>query len=105
MKLFEFKTNWYGDGRSARCVIKGPRRQVLKYIPKKDFLSLFGGYVVWKKPRPRHPDMPDKAIGVWGRRKVSRFRRILRERGAEFEVVYGEGPRQRPSLWRYSGGG
>jgi len=42
--------------------------------------------------------MPGEGLGVWGRRNVSKLRRILRERGASFKVVDGEGPVQQIAI-------
>ena len=96
-KLFEWNP---GDGfrrGSAQLYIKAPLSEVERFVPKAEFMRLFGGYILWRAPRVPSPDMPSEAIGVWGSRPVSRFKRTLRERGAEYVVVKNEGPSQYPS--------
>jgi hypothetical protein len=90
--LYTFEAPLLGYQRSIPAVVKGERAWVEQFIPLAEFKSLFGGYVTW------HPtDEIAETLGVWGKRNVSRFRRVLRERGAEFDLVHGEGPDQR--LW------
>lgn len=67
----------------AALVALAPRNRVLKHIPIEDFQSLFGGHIGRLVGRSEY-------LGVWGARKVSRFRRILRERGATIRVLGGE---------------
>ncbi len=89
--LYKFETPVLGYKRSVPTVIKGEIHWIVQFIPASEFEELFGGYITW------HPtDEIGETIGVWGKRNVSRFRRILRERKAEFDVVDGEGPIQRP---------
>ena len=57
------------------------------YIPRCEFARLFGGHVISENASKR------QFLGVWGRRKCQTFRRILRERGAEFTIS-----RESPSL-------
>ena len=99
--LYQFKTHFQGQNKSDVIVIKGHLKAILKYIPRNEFGPLFGGYVMFQKPRKSDPNMPGKAVGVWGRRLTSRFRRILRERGADINLILNEGPKQKPYLWRY----
>lgn len=80
-------------GQSEPYVIKGDRKWIELYIPIDEFLVLFGGYATWRPPDEPSESMGE-GVGVWGKRNISRFKRILRERGAEFEIVDGEGPTQ-----------
>lgn len=90
-KLYAFESSLFGEMRSTPVVIKGEIQWVVQFIPAAEFEELFGGYITW------HPtEEIAETIGVWGKRNVSRFRRILRERGAEFDVIDGEGYVQRP---------
>ena len=50
---------------------------------------------MWRAPTTATREMPGEGLGVWGRRNASKLRRILRERGATFRVVEGEGPNQK----------
>lgn len=91
--LYAFESPLLGYTRSVPAVIKGEIEWVAQFIPVAEFQELFGGYITW------HPtDEIGETIGVWGKRNVSRLRRILRERGAEFDVVDNEGSNQRPWL-------
>ena len=92
--LFSFQTHLLGDKRSAPIVIKGSRKWIEKYIPFQEFTQIFGGYLLWRPPQAPSEVMPGEGLGVWGSRNVSKLRRILRERGANFEVVEDEGPTQ-----------
>jgi hypothetical protein len=92
--LFIFQAHLFGADRSPVVVIKGDRQWIERYIPLEEFPVLFGGYILWREPEERSPDMLGEALGVWSRRKTSKLRRILRERGAIFNVIEGEGPSQ-----------
>jgi hypothetical protein len=96
--LFLFQANLFGARRSQPAVIKGDTSWVQSFIPRDEFEELFGGYVLWRKPDEPGDEMRGEAIGVWGSRNVSKLRRILRERGAQFRVLDAEGPAQRLSV-------
>jgi hypothetical protein len=87
-----------GAERSQVQIIKGSRQWIEQYIPLEEFAQLFGGYVVWREPDKKILEMPDEGIGVWGKRKTAKFRQILRERGAVFTVIEGEGPIQQLAI-------
>lgn len=89
--LYIFQMPLLGSLRSIPVAVKAERKWVEQFIPILEFAALFGGYVTWQ-PTERI----DEALGVWGKRNVSRFRRILTEHGGEFDVVAGEGPKQHP---------
>lgn len=93
-EIYQFRSHWFTDGRAERIVVKASEAWVFQFIPFSEFSPLFGGYARWHEPRTPTAHMPSHAIGVWGRRNVSKFRRILKERGATFTVVEGEGPEQ-----------
>ena len=93
-QLFIFQTDLLGDTRSAPLVIKGSREWIEQYIPFQEFTQIFGGYLLWRAAKRSSKTMPGEALGVWDKRNVSKLRCILRERGASFEVVEGEGPIQ-----------
>jgi hypothetical protein len=87
--LFIFQAHQFGADRSPVSVIKGDRKWIEQYISLEEFPQLFGGYILWHAPTEHFPEMPSEAIGVWSKRKASRLRRILRERGAVFHVIEG----------------
>lgn len=92
--LYIFPAPWIRDARSIPDVIKGSREWIEEFIPLEEFIDLFGGYVMWRPPQSATDHMPGEGLGVWGTRNVSRLRRVLREQGAEFEIINGEGPQQ-----------
>lgn len=99
-QLFHFPVNWASTRRSIPFATKGDRIWIEQFMKADEFMDLFGGYATLRPPDSTTEMMLGEAIGVWGKRNISRFRRILRERGAEFEVVEGEGPKQQ--IWTTS---
>jgi hypothetical protein len=94
MILYEFRDPLHRSGAAAPVVVKGSRSAIEQFIPLHEFDDLFGGYVLWRTPAKPTDSMPGHGLGVWGRRTTARFRRILRERGATIERVFGRGPEQ-----------
>ena len=94
MVIYEFRTQLLTPTDTPPLVAKASRADVERFIPLAEFGPLFGGYVLWAAPDRPTDAMPGPAIGVWGRRNVERFRRLLGERGAEVERVSGGGPDQ-----------
>jgi len=76
--LYEYAYDWYGDGR---LVVQGERAFVEQFIPIAEFSKLFGGYIA-----SRSLDGKEDFLGVWRVRTAQRFKKLLRERGAIFEV-------------------
>jgi hypothetical protein len=76
--LYEYAYDWYGDGR---LVAQGERTFVEQFISIAEFSKLFGGFIAC-----RSLDGKEEYLGVWKVRTVQRFKRLLRERGAIFEV-------------------
>src|SRR4051794_28762306 len=79
-QIYDLMSNWYSDGRSEHPVCQGRRFFVERFIRKEEFSELFGGYVLSEDSSGK------EFLGVWGRRKGQRFRRILRDRGAQFTI-------------------
>ena len=98
MVLFSYQSHLLGHKRSAPIVIKGSREWIEEYIPFPEFTQIFNGYLLLREPNEPSEVMPGEGLGVWGRRNVSKLRRILRERGARFKVVDGEGPVQQIAI-------
>lgn len=80
-KLFTYKRHLRTDSDQTTQFIEGEIGFVCSFIPREEFYSLFGGRVLSKDRNDQ------KYTGVWGLRNTKRFTRILRERGAVFEVV------------------
>ncbi|MGI8639721.1 MAG: hypothetical protein ACR2MG_07180 [Pyrinomonadaceae bacterium] len=80
--LYEYESTFYTDGRSEKLVCQGRKDFIEMFIIQKEFDELFGGFILSK-----NIESGEEFIGVWGRRKCQRFRRILRERGAEFKLL------------------
>jgi hypothetical protein len=81
-KLYEYRTSTQNPP-----VIQGRAEFIERFIPQPEMQRLFGGFV-----RSRDWDAGQEYLGVWGVRTASRFRRILRERGASFIVEHCESP-------------
>lgn len=97
--LFEAPLDVGGAPVTAAITIRGPRDAIERFIPLGEFGPLFGGYAIWQPAAEPIPELPGEALGVWGRRTCSRFRRILRERGATVEVRRERGPAQSLARW------
>jgi len=80
--IYEFKSNFYSDGRSEKIVCQGRKSFVENFILQKEFEELFGGFIL-----SGSLESGEAFLGVWSKRKCQKFRRILRERGAEFKLV------------------
>ena len=93
--VFEFRDLIADFTRTPPHVVKADLALVERRLPLSEFAKHFGGYVMWDSPETPTAEMPGPAIGVWGRRNASRFRRLLRERGLKVRRVEGEGPSQR----------
>ena len=66
------------DGDTLVCIAE--RGDMERFISKEETEWAFSGHAVYRR-------WPWKTyIGVWGRKNASRFRRFLRERGAELTI-------------------
>ncbi|HET9341606.1 MAG TPA: hypothetical protein VFO25_01660 [Candidatus Eremiobacteraceae bacterium] len=55
---------------------------ILRFFSYAELASEFGGHaLLYDGTADQH------YVGLWGKKKVSRFRRLMRERGAQFELV------------------
>jgi hypothetical protein len=102
--LYEYQFGVGISRRSPPVMIRGARDAVERFIPHSEFGVLFQRVAIWREPDQPEPDMPGEAIGVWGRRRCRRLRRILRERGAIVEVRHEPGPVQTIGRWGRSRG-
>jgi hypothetical protein len=66
------------DGNTVVCV--APRRGMKRFMSTREVSRAFGGCAVYRRT------LWKTYIGVWGERNGSRFRRFLRERGAELNI-------------------
>ncbi|MGC2237561.1 MAG: hypothetical protein WA584_15470 [Pyrinomonadaceae bacterium] len=81
-KLYEYKSDFYSDGRSEKLICQGRKSFIDDFISQEGFHNLFGGLIL-----SENIETGEEVIGVWGSRKCQRLRRILRERGAEFILL------------------
>ncbi len=79
--IYEYESSFYTDGRSEKIVCQGRKSFVENFILQKEFDELFGGFIL-----SGNVESGEEFLGVWGKRKCQRMRRILRERGAEFKL-------------------
>ena len=92
--LYEFRAMLLTHTSTPPHLVKGSREAIERFIPLEEFPSLFGGYILWRPPADLTPDMPGKGLGVWSLRVGSRFRRLLRQRGARLQREPYPGPLQ-----------
>jgi len=79
-KFFKFKETRYWAG--SRPLVGFAAKYLVKSLIDTDELSeLFGGYLEYENEAG-----DQRYLGVWGDRKVARFLRLLRDRGALVEV-------------------
>lgn len=77
--LYEYTLDW--SKGSKRRHLDGERKFVERYVRLEEFDSLFGGKMLLIDARGQ-----SEFVGVWGRQAISRFKKVLRERGAEFVI-------------------
>jgi hypothetical protein len=85
--LYEYESTFYTDGRSEKVVCQGRKSFVENFIVQEEFYELFGGFIL-----SDNIESSEEFIGVWGKRKCQKFRQILRERSAEFELIRSQTP-------------
>ena len=84
--VFEYRNPVFG----ATVLCDGETSWVERFMALDDFILPFGGWIA------STDDETGKAyLGVWGKRNAKRFRRMLRERGAQFELIRGDRPGRR----------
>ncbi|HEU0097142.1 MAG TPA: hypothetical protein VFQ67_00070 [Allosphingosinicella sp.] len=89
--MYLFRSHVFAHNRdSVVCV--GPTAEIEALLGRGFVQAEFGGAVFYRDDRER------ELIGVWGRRKASRLRRLLREKGAEI-VVHRASPDADLYLW------
>jgi hypothetical protein len=77
--LYEYTLDWLKG--SKRHHLDGERTFVERYVRLDEFDVLFGGKMLLIDPSTK-----SEFVGVWGRQAISRFKRVLRDRGAEFII-------------------
>jgi hypothetical protein len=95
--LYEYALDW--SKGSKRHHLDGERKFVEQYVRLDEFDVLFGGKVLLIDPGTKA-----EFVGVWGRQAISRFKMVLRERGAEFIIRHADaGDRVMKSYTQYFG--
>ena len=82
----------FTDGPTHFCI--GPKAFVEAYFPSAELAETMGGWSTFARAVTG-----ETWLGVWGARKASRFRRILRERGAVFALEHGLPRGIRRAVW------
>lgn len=87
-KLYKYKKKLphtpHGRGNEKTLIVDGERSFVEQYITRQEFNQLFGGCLTTEDADSLFITV--QYIGVWGRDKVRQFTKLLRERGAQFEI-------------------
>jgi len=85
--VYEYRIPLFGE--VVFC--DGETSFIERYMHLDDFILPLGGWIALTD------DVTGKAyLGVWGSRNARRFRRMLRERGANITTVRGDQPGRRP---------
>lgn len=84
------------DGDTMVCVVE--RTGCERFLSKNEISSAFSGHVAFRRWWPWQT-----FIGVYGRRNASRFRRFLRERGADLTILREMPSRALLVYWRTEG--
>ena len=85
--LYQYRDKWDCQATPARYIICGKKSFITKYIKKKEFADLFGGHVIWIVKNDKRFISYHFSIGIYGKRNIGRFKRILKERGAYFNII------------------
>lgn len=99
-KVYEYKKklpltpHWRGTQETH--IADAEKDYVLGFISIEEFGELFGGYLKCFE-NPETTETPN-FIGVWGKDKTAKFKRILQERGAKFEICKIDGEQRRISI-------
>lgn len=83
------------DASSDAHYSLAPAAMVDRYFTKSQLVEEFGGWTEYW-----HETTDEAWIGVWGERKATRFRRMLKEKGAIFRIEKSNPPQQ--LHWRTS---
>lgn len=99
-QVFEYKKklphNPHGRGTQETHIVDAAQSFVLQFISMEELRDHFGGYIAcFDKPNSAEGV---RYIGVWGKDKTGKFKRILRERGAEFDVCKIDGETRKISV-------
>lgn len=85
-KLYQYQKKLphtpHGRGKEETQIVDAERSFVDSYISREEFAELFGGFLITED----REDPPGLYRGVWGKDKVRKFKQVLQERGAEFEI-------------------
>ncbi len=87
--LYQFIAKVPGPGAGADVSV-APADAVRSYFSLAELSTEFGGWIEFWDTRSE-----SSLLGVWGARKASRFRRLLRERGADFQIIKKKPPELR----------
>lgn len=93
-KIYEYRTQLVG-GAANTIVADGELNWIHSFISREEFQSLFGGSLI----SADGVSTEVRYRGVWGKDKVRKFKRILRERGAIFEVCKIDGTTRSLEGW------
>jgi hypothetical protein len=87
-----FKDELKAGGPQTVCV--GPRAAVQDAVSRNELTELFGGYILYVD-RITGAEF----LGIWGARKTSAFRSVLRSRGLSVEIKRRKPGNLRVKLW------
>lgn len=93
LRIYVFRDPHFApDGDTLVCIAERTRTE--KFIQKKEIDWAFSGHVAYRCWCPWKT-----YVGVYGRKNTSRFRRFLRERGANLDICREAPPKARLLYW------
>ena len=91
-----FKDTLKAGGPQTVCI--GPRAVVRAAVTQDELDGRFGGYIVYVDRTTK-----DKFMGVWGTRRTSASRSLLRNRGLVIEITRKKPSNVRVKFWSVRG--
>lgn len=75
----------HARGKQTTHIIDTDKVHIIELISKEEFSEFFGGYLMTTKKEPNSKKL--EFIGVWGKDKIQKLKKVLRDRKIEFEIV------------------
>lgn len=106
LDVFVFRDYFAPDGDTLVCI--APQAEMERFLSTGEVEWAFSGHAVYKQSERAGVlwlaislilGRRRTYVGVWGRKNTSRFRRFLRERGADLEIHRVKPPYLRLSYW------
>ena len=98
MIVSEFKVSHPCHEDQYSYFLEVDESQLTEWISRREVSELFGGLGISIRPDPADPENVITTIQIYGKRNCSRFRRIVKELGAELKIIRGNSVEVRKQL-------